>query len=173
MGVRRGRREEFAAHGWGAADVPDPLSPATAERSTLDWEELSGPAHRQILELYRALIALRHRHPELADPRLDRFRVEAGPGGRWLVLHRGPLRLACNLADGWDNIRLDRPAGLVLLASADIAYSGRVLEMPPESFALVTTEDDERQAAAGRSRVSANGRNTVGGVRRGRYGAGE
>jgi len=141
--VRSGRRAEFAAHGWGEAEVPDPISPGTVERSTLDWAEPSEPAHRWMLDLYRSLIALRHRHPELADPRLDRFTVEAGPGERWLVLHRGSLRLACNLADEVDNIRLDRPAGTVLLASAEVtheAHEGNVLILPPESFALVTTE---------------------------------
>ncbi len=139
--VRRGRRAEFAAHGWGEAEVPDPGSPDTVRRSTLNWPELSAPAHRSMLELYRTLIALRRRHPELADPRLDRFTIDAGPGERWLVLHRGSLRLACNLADEWDNVRLDRPVGTILLASTKVSHSGCVLELPPESFALVTTED--------------------------------
>jgi maltooligosyltrehalose trehalohydrolase len=139
--VRRGRRAEFAAHGWGEAEVPDPTSPETVERSRLDWEEVTAPGHRWMLEMYRALIALRRRYPELADPRLDRFTVGSGPGERWLVLHRGLLRLACNLAGEWDNVRLDRPVGVVLLASAEVTHSGCVLELPPESFALVTTED--------------------------------
>jgi len=141
--VRRGRRAEFAAHGWGEAEVPDPTSPETVERSRLDWEEVTAPGHRWMLEMYRALIALRRRYPELADPRLDRFTVGSGPGERWLVLHRGLLRLACNLAGEWDNVRLDRPVGVVLLASAEVTHSGCVLELPPESFALVTTEGDE------------------------------
>ncbi|HYZ52039.1 MAG TPA: malto-oligosyltrehalose trehalohydrolase [Streptosporangiaceae bacterium] len=145
--VRRGRRAEFAAHGWGDSEVPDPLSPRTVERSTLDWEEVAVPRHRSMLELYRALIALRHRYPELADPRLDRFTVESGPGERWLVLHRGSLRLACNLAGEWDNVRLDRPVGVALLASVEVSHSGCVLELPPESFALVTTEDPTRQSS--------------------------
>ena len=44
--VRRGRRDEFASHGWDRARVPDPQSPATFERSRLDWSELSGAARR-------------------------------------------------------------------------------------------------------------------------------
>src|SRR5579875_431991 len=137
--VRRGRRAEFAGHGWDDAAIPDPLSPRTVERSTLDWTELTAPRHRSMLELYRSLIALRHRHPELADPRLDRFTVESGPGQRWLVLHRGPLRLACNLSGEPVTVRLDRPAGAVLLACAGARHRGPVLELPAESFALVTT----------------------------------
>jgi maltooligosyltrehalose trehalohydrolase len=139
--VRRGRRAEFAAHGWGEAEVPDPVSPETVRRSTLNWAEVSEPAHQSMLELYRALIALRREHPELADPRLDRFTVGAGPGERWLVLYRGELRLAVNLADEWDNVRLDRPVGTILLASTKVSHAGCVLELPPESFALITTED--------------------------------
>jgi maltooligosyltrehalose trehalohydrolase len=140
--VRRGRRAEFAAHGWGEVEVPDPTSPETFERCKLNWEEVSAPGHRSMLELYRTLIALRRRYPELADPRLDQFTVDSGPAERWLVLHRGSLRLACNLADEWDNVRLDRPVGNVLLTSAKVSHSACVLEMPPESFALVATEDD-------------------------------
>ena len=139
--VRNGRRAEFSEHGWGEQDIPDPMSPATVERSTLNWKELSVPDHRFMLELYRGLIALRHGYPELADPRLDAFTVETGPGGRWLVLHRGDLRLACNLAGEVDNVRLDRHVGVVLLASAEVTHAGRVLKMPPESFAIVSTVD--------------------------------
>ena len=139
--VRNGRRAEFSEHGWGEQDIPDPMSHATVERSTLNWKELSDPDHRFMLELYHGLIALRHGYPELADPRLDAFTVETGPGGRWLVLHRGDLRLACNLAGEVDNVRLDRHVGVVLLASAEVTHAGRVLKMPPESFAIVSTVD--------------------------------
>jgi maltooligosyltrehalose trehalohydrolase len=146
--VRNGRRAEFAAHGWGDEEIPDPLSPATVERSTLDWKEPFTPEHRAMLELYRGLIALRHQHPELADPRLDQFAVETGPGERWLVLHRGTLRLAVNLAGEVDNIRLDRAVGVVLLASAEVTHAGHIIELPPESFAVVTTLDQENRPSA-------------------------
>jgi maltooligosyltrehalose trehalohydrolase len=137
--VRRGRTAEFAAHGWGEEEIPDPMSPATVERSTLDWAELSAGEHRTLLQLYRDLIALRHTHPELADPRLDQYAVETGPGERWLVLHRGAIRVVCNLAGEVDNVRLDRPVDVVLLASAKVNHAGPVLELPPESFAVVRT----------------------------------
>jgi len=137
--VRNGRRSEFAAHGWGAEEIPDPMSPATVENSTLKWSEITEGQHRGLLEVYRDLIALRHTHPELADPRLDQFTVRTGPGERWLVLHRGSLRVVCNLAAEVDNIRLDRPVDVVLLASAKVNHAGPVLELPPESFAIVRT----------------------------------
>ncbi len=73
--VRTGRRREFSRHGWGESDVPDPMDPATVERSRLDWAEVERPGHREVLELYRALIA--------AAPRAAR-------AGR--SLGRGPAR---------------------------------------------------------------------------------
>ena len=37
--VSNGRRSEFAAHGWGFADVPDPQDKETFLRSKLDWSQ--------------------------------------------------------------------------------------------------------------------------------------
>ena len=74
--------------------------PSSARRC--DWAELAAPAHRAMLDLYRSLIALRRAHPELADPRLDHFLVEAADS--WLVLHRGALRVVVNLGtDGGED----------------------------------------------------------------------
>jgi maltooligosyltrehalose trehalohydrolase len=140
--VRTGRRDEFAEHGWGAAEVPDPMDPATVARSTLNWDELGDPGHRAVLETYRALIALRRRHPELADPRLDRFTVTAGEDRAWLVLHRGTLRVACNLDRDPVEICLDRPAGEVLLASADPVLAGQTVRLGAESFAILRVAPD-------------------------------
>ncbi|MFI9818364.1 malto-oligosyltrehalose trehalohydrolase [Saccharothrix variisporea] len=131
--VRTGRRREFARHGWGESEVPDPMDPATVERSTLRWEEVGQEPHRGVLELYRALIALRRSRPELADPRLDRFRVDVV--GDALVLHRGSLRVVCNLG-GDTEVELPA-AGEVLLASAEAKVVGQVAHLPAESFAVV------------------------------------
>src|SRR5712691_8103479 len=57
--VARGRREEFARHGWAATDVPDPQDGATFTRSKLDWSQLDQDAHRDMLAWYTELIALR------------------------------------------------------------------------------------------------------------------
>lgn len=97
--VRSGRRREFGRHGWGESEVPDPMDPATVSRSTLDWSEVSSGPHREMLDLYRLLIALRRSHPELADPSLDDFVVEVAGDDSWLVMHRGSLRVVVNLAE--------------------------------------------------------------------------
>ncbi|WP_367138049.1 malto-oligosyltrehalose trehalohydrolase [Saccharothrix sp. HUAS TT1] len=132
--VRTGRRREFGRHGWGESEVPDPIDPETPRRSTLRWDEVGEPGHRELFELYRALIALRRSRPELADPRLDRFAVREQ--GRVLVLHRGALRVVCNLGDQAE-ARLDVEVGEVLLASAGVEVDGQVLHLPADSFAIV------------------------------------
>ncbi|MFE9748847.1 malto-oligosyltrehalose trehalohydrolase [Saccharothrix saharensis] len=132
--VRTGRRREFGRHGWGESEVPDPIDPETVRRSTLRWDEVSAPGHRELLDLYRALIALRRTRPELADPRLDRFAVREE--GRVLVLHRGSLRVVCNLGDDTE-VRLDVEAGEVLLASAEVKVDGQAVHLPADSFAIV------------------------------------
>lgn len=68
--VTAGRRREFAEFPQfsdaGARDaIPDPQDKDTFESSRLNWSEREEPAHRTVLELYRALIALRLDHPAL------------------------------------------------------------------------------------------------------------
>ena len=134
--VRTGRREEFAEHGWGAADVPDPTDIATFERSKLDWSEPAEGQHAWLLEVYRSLIALRRTEPELADPRLDRVRCDADPGARTLVLHRGSLRLVVNLAAEERTVAVDG-AHECLAAPVGAGVSEGAVTLAPESFALV------------------------------------
>ena len=85
--VRTGRRREFGRHGWGESEVPDPMDVATLERSTLRWDEPDQPTHREVLDAYRALAALRRQHPELRDASLADVRVEHE--GARVTMHRG------------------------------------------------------------------------------------
>ncbi|WP_328458765.1 malto-oligosyltrehalose trehalohydrolase [Amycolatopsis sp. NBC_00438] len=135
--VRTGRRREFARHGWGETDVPDPMDPATVERSKLDWAEADQPEHREMLELYRTLIRLRRERPELADPWTPDLRIDAAPDGSWLVLRRGDLRLACNFGPG--DVTLPLGATKELLAWAPATLDGGAAHLPPESFVLAST----------------------------------
>jgi maltooligosyltrehalose trehalohydrolase len=66
--VTDGRRREFAHFPEFSDDrmrrsIPDPQAVTTFEASRLKWEERAQPQHRAVLELYRALIALRLDHP--------------------------------------------------------------------------------------------------------------
>ncbi len=137
--VRSGRRQEFAEHGWGGAEVPDPMDPATVARSTLRWEERDEPEHAAMLELYRRLIALRHEHPELADPRLNRFAVRAETD--WLVMHRGSLRVVVNFGPEPAEVPLTGTEPReVLLASGEAEPATGSVRLAAESFAVVTAE---------------------------------
>ncbi|MCD9199218.1 malto-oligosyltrehalose trehalohydrolase [Aeromicrobium wangtongii] len=98
--VRTGRRREFGRHGWGESEVPDPMDPATFERSKLNWSELEEDDHRDMLELHRSLIALRREHPELSDPSLASFAVEVADDDSWIVMHRGRFQVRVDFAEG-------------------------------------------------------------------------
>jgi maltooligosyltrehalose trehalohydrolase len=104
--VSEGRREEFADFGWGPDEVPDPQDPATFEHSRLDWDELGELPHREVLEWYQALIALRRDRHELADTRLAETTTAFDEDAGWLVVERGSrqagggsLVVAANFSD--------------------------------------------------------------------------
>ena len=135
--VREGRRGEFAEHGWGEAEVPDPNAEQTFRDSTLDWSEPAKEPHATLLTAYRELIALRKARPELSDPWLDAVEVDVDEDARTLVLHRGRLRLAVNLGSAAATLALDAPVARVLLASAATDADDAALTVDPESFAVV------------------------------------
>jgi len=137
--VSAGRRREFAAYAWDADAVPDPQDPATVANSRLRWDERGKDPHEQILGWHRDLLALRRRTPELTDPRLDRVAVDFDEDARWLVLHRGTVRVAINLAETEQDVPLGALAGRVLFASApDQTKPARTsVRLAPESVAVL------------------------------------
>jgi maltooligosyltrehalose trehalohydrolase len=138
--VARGRRAEFARHGWAATDVPDPEDDETFLRSRLDWSQSGLDAHRDMLAWYTGLIALRRARPELTDPRLDRVRADYGEQDRWVVVHRGRLRIAANLGPAPQRLPLGAAGTGVLAASSpEVKLDGDVVIMPPTTFAVVET----------------------------------
>ncbi|WP_436889418.1 malto-oligosyltrehalose trehalohydrolase [Nocardiopsis dassonvillei] len=136
-GVRSGRRREFAALGWDASEIPDPMDPATRDGAVLDWSQPGREPHAPVLAAYRALIALRRAEPELADPRLDRFAVTASEDGRCLVLVRGTLRVVCNLGGEAAVAELDAVPHELLLANGVPEVDGRRVRVPGECFAVL------------------------------------
>jgi maltooligosyltrehalose trehalohydrolase len=115
------------------------MDPATVVRSRLRWSELDDPAHQQLLGVYRRLIAARRTHPELSDPRLPLLKVEFDEERRWLIVHRGSLRLACNLAGEHRTL----PIGSVdvVLANGSTEFTAGAVTLAPESFALLRVRD--------------------------------
>jgi maltooligosyltrehalose trehalohydrolase len=162
--VRRGRRAEFAGHGWREDEVPDPQDPATRDRSVLDWTEPAGSRvrpsdgvelpHARLLQWYRDLIRLRRDDLALHSGDLRRVGVEFGD--TWLVTGRDGLATAVNLGPG--EAVLPVPSGSsVELGWGDVGWDGSpstrdgTLRLGADSVAVVrvarsdvwtTIEDD-------------------------------
>jgi maltooligosyltrehalose trehalohydrolase len=135
-----GRIGEFAEHGWDADVVPDPQDPETFTRSKLDWSEPGKEPHAHLLAVHKALIALRHAHPDLVDPDLTSVAVSWDDADRWLVVHRGSLRVVANLSDEPREIDLDVPACEVLFASGELPeLDGAQVTVPAESAVVLST----------------------------------
>ncbi|MEU6218740.1 malto-oligosyltrehalose trehalohydrolase [Streptomyces sp. NPDC047022] len=140
--VRRGRRREFAAHGWAEEDVPDPQDPATRDRSCLDWSEPERDRHARVLAWYRELIALRHSQPDLSDPDFEDVKITFDEEARWLAFRRGEIRVAVNLAKGPARIPLGARDARVLAAWEPVPPLDEdgVLSLPGESCVVLAQE---------------------------------
>ncbi|MFG3020158.1 malto-oligosyltrehalose trehalohydrolase [Streptomyces sp. NPDC048254] len=138
--VRRGRRREFAAHGWAEEDVPDPQDPATRERSCLDWSEPEREPHARVLAWYRRLLALRREQPDLTDPDLADTKVAYDEEARWLAFRRGDLRVAVNLGKEPAAIPLGTARAEVLAAWDTVTApdANGLLRVPGESCVVLT-----------------------------------
>jgi maltooligosyltrehalose trehalohydrolase len=134
-----GRKREFADHGWDADDIPDPQDPQTFARSKLDWSELDTAGHRKLLQLYRALIALRRNESDLSDPWLDNLGVDYDEAGHWIALRRGRLTVACNLGAAPVPVPF---TGELVLGSEPISVDEHRTELPSHSFAVLRTVDN-------------------------------
>jgi maltooligosyltrehalose trehalohydrolase len=121
--VRAGRRQEFARFRWTGA-IPDPHDPATFAAARLDRTRRERPPGRHVWAWYRALLAVRRRHPALRDPDRQRARVtRAGPAlvlYRWAADGSGalvvlsfapePVRVTVAVPDGAWRLHLDSEA---------------------------------------------------------------
>ncbi|HEY2042062.1 MAG TPA: malto-oligosyltrehalose trehalohydrolase [Jatrophihabitans sp.] len=132
----KGRVEEFSRHGWDVSQMIDPQDPAAFESAKLNWDEVGESEHRSMLELYSELLRLRRELPDLRDPQLDRVRVDFDEQARWLVVHRGALRVAVNLADVAQVVPV--PATEILFGT-DVGAEIRAgeLRLPAQSAAIV------------------------------------
>jgi maltooligosyltrehalose trehalohydrolase len=138
---RRGRRAEFAAHGWRPSDIPDPQAAATVERSRLAWDEASQPPHDRLLRWYRDLIRLRRTTADLADPRLDHVTVERDAPARTAVVRRGTHAVIVNASQQPRSFSLDGTEQIEIVTAWDESgdVDGCSLSVPPEAATIVRT----------------------------------
>ena len=140
--VREGRRREFAAFGFAEQEVPDPAARATFERSRLNWQEAGEGRHKEMLDWYRALIALRRRSAALNDGDLRHVTVRSSETDRWLVMDRGRVQVLANL--GRQEASFEVPEGFrVALVSREIPRIGAgTIVLPPITLAVLSSEPE-------------------------------
>jgi maltooligosyltrehalose trehalohydrolase len=140
--VRQGRRAEFGSHGWNTEDIPDPQAEQTFLDSKLDWSEHDKQPHAGLLAWTTSLIALRRQRLELSDGRRDQVQVTYDEDARWIVVRRGPIVVACNLAA--DRTRVPVPGSrtevLLTSASAPTCTAGGI-ELDGESVVVAEVAD--------------------------------
>jgi maltooligosyltrehalose trehalohydrolase len=135
--VSEGRRKAFAGFVRGAAEVPDPQSLATFERSRLDWDERGDPPQAELLEWHRRLIALRHAWPELTSG-FETTRTCFDSDAGWLIMERADVWVVCNLARHPQTVPLAcGVAQLLLAATQDLQLTESGIVLPGESVAIL------------------------------------
>jgi maltooligosyltrehalose trehalohydrolase len=131
----KGRVAEFADHGWDVSQMIDPQDERAYRSAVLDWDETHTGNHADMLELYSRLIRLRASEPDLTDGDLRKVQVDIDEDQRWLVVHRGGLRVVANLSDRTRTVPVD--AGEVVLATGTAELANGQLVIGPESAAVV------------------------------------
>jgi maltooligosyltrehalose trehalohydrolase len=112
-------------------------------RSKLDWEEAMRPPHSDILAWHQTLIALRRRIASLTDGRFSQTKVFFDETAKWLIMFRGPLAVACNMADAAQRIACSDLEGkeIVLHSGAPISVEGATIELPGQSVAVLADRE--------------------------------
>ena len=137
--VHEGRQRDLVAFGWDPGQIADPQAAATFERSKLDWGEVNQRPHAELLDWHRRLIQLRRQQRDLADGRLDRVRTTFDERDSWLLMERGAVTVACNLADRPRRLPIGRgrPRQILLTSDPGVALGADALGMPPESVVIL------------------------------------
>jgi maltooligosyltrehalose trehalohydrolase len=134
--VSEGRRREFVQFGWRPDEVPDPQDIATFERSHLNWQEIDEPAHAEMLEWYRQLVAYRRGHSQYLGAPATEVRVDEA--ARTLVIIRNQLTLAVNFSEAPMSLEVvSTPSDLVSSHTVDLTDDGILI--PPQTFVCFLT----------------------------------
>ncbi len=131
--VTRGRLSEFADFGWDPEEIPDPQARKTFESSRLNWEEPKSGVHAELLAWHRELIKLRRGCPALTDGRQNPADVQINEEQKWLLMRRGPVKIACNFSGETQTVPLMKEqieARLLLTSHAEIEFREGNLSLP-------------------------------------------
>ncbi|NMD33795.1 MAG: DUF3459 domain-containing protein, partial [Firmicutes bacterium] len=137
--VVEGRREEFAAFGWG--DIPNPEEDSTFFTSRLTPRERWRPHQEQIFNYYRDLIYLRREHPVLKVPDKTGTTVKVDPESRLVkITRRSHGRMVTALANlGPITLTVPHLPGTEIFNSEKQRYGGRE-NMVKETGSTVTVK---------------------------------
>jgi maltooligosyltrehalose trehalohydrolase len=138
--VKEGRSHEFSAWAMDPDQVPDPNDPATFARSKLNWAELEQGPHRELLDWHRQLIQLRKSETGLAMSDMASVDVDFDEEGRWLVLRREAIVVACNFAATGQALSVPTGPARVLLATGSTTLTPGACDLPGESVAILRLE---------------------------------
>jgi maltooligosyltrehalose trehalohydrolase len=135
--VSEGRRNEFAAFGWKAEEIPDPQDPETFLKSKLGGCDPEDAAQASLIDWHRRLIALRRAERDLTDGRLDQVDVRFSEEQRWLALQRGSITVVCNLSAERQEVSLPSLAAMLLASSPECVVADGAVAMPSDSVAIL------------------------------------
>jgi len=139
--VREGRCREFAAFGWKPEDVADPQALESFKRSKLNWSEFATVPHAETLQWTKQLIQLRRCQPDLSDGRREHVHIEFNEADQWLLMQRGTITVACNFGPH-PQILPERAEKFELLLASDqkVGWDKRI-HLPPESVAILKSQE--------------------------------
>jgi maltooligosyltrehalose trehalohydrolase len=132
----RSRLAEFGDHGWNTSEMIDPQDPEAFLGAKLRWEERTEHGHREVLSLYRALLALRRQHRDLTDGHLDAVTVEFDEEQRWLTMRRGALVVVANVGEV-DRVVSADCTELLLASDEACTLADGGVRLPAQSAAVV------------------------------------
>ncbi|HZI20467.1 MAG TPA: malto-oligosyltrehalose trehalohydrolase [Pyrinomonadaceae bacterium] len=147
--VREGRKEEYRSFVREEGETvsalggfADPQAPETFEQSKLLWSRLEESPHREMLNFYRDLLALRREHACLSNCDKTRTSVGFDEDRRWMTIERGDAGgsravLLCNFAGEAGEVPAPvAPEGgtwRLALWSGEEKYGGAGEGRPPET----------------------------------------
>ena len=140
--VSEGRKREFAAFGFGEADVPDPEARETFDRSKLNWDEMQDGYHKEMHDWYKALIDLRRNSIWLNDGDKGHTRIQFSEENRWLVMDRGGVRVLANLGQKEASFEVPEKFQLTLASRDGVANGSGRVSLPPNTLAVISCESD-------------------------------
>ncbi|GAB2472917.1 malto-oligosyltrehalose trehalohydrolase [Luteococcus sediminum] len=135
--VSQGRLEEFSKMDWDPSTIVDPQSPEAFTGSKLDWSELEGEVHAELLQTYKDAIALRRTYPDLTDPRFEWVSASFDPESHWFMLERGEtISVAVNFDMDPVEIELEDEHE-VLLHVGEVEIVDGALQLGPQAAAVL------------------------------------